>query len=104
MQLSYEETQRIIIGGIAHVYAGEPEHQHLKLKHYADVHSLPVQRYFNLLCVAYGADPKLFAYVVDKSLLPKERAETCDDEYQQIAYAFETLSYRTWMRSCERQS
>ena len=92
LQLSHEETQRIIIGGIAHVYAGEAEHQHLKLKHYADVHSLPAQRYFNLLCMAYGADPKLFAYVVDKSLLPKERAETCDEEYQQIAISSKRVS------------
>ena len=27
---------------------------HLQMKHYADEHGLPGQRYFNLLCAAYG--------------------------------------------------
>jgi len=53
------------------------------------VHGVPAQRMFNLLCMAYGADPTLFADLVDKGDLPRERAETCGEEYQQVAYAFE---------------
>ena len=88
LQFGHEETPRII-GGIAYMYAREVGQQNLQLKDFADVHGVPAQRLFNLLCMAYGADPKLFADLVDKGDLPRERAETCDEEYQQIAYAFE---------------
>lgn len=88
LQLSHEETPRII-GGIAYMYAREVEQQNLQLEDFADAHGVPAQRLFNLLCMAYGADPNRLADLVDKGDLPSERAETCDDEYQQIAYAFE---------------
>ena len=49
----------------------------------------PSQRFFNLLCVAYGADAQLFADVMQ--YLPKQRAADCTREYQQIAFAFQQL-------------
>ena len=88
LQLGHKDTPRII-GGIAYMYAREAREQNLELKDFADVHGVPAQRMFNLLCMAYGADPKLFADLVDKGDLPRERAETCEEEYQQVAYAFE---------------
>jgi hypothetical protein len=63
----------------------------LELKHFAKEHGLPGQRYFNVLCVAYGSDPKLFADAVDRWNLPPERAEGCALEYAQIDHAFKTL-------------
>ena len=56
-----------------------------------DEHGLPAQRFYNILCMAYGADKKLFADVVDKGFLPKERAEFCDLEHGDIAFAFSKL-------------
>ena len=41
--------------------------------------------------MAYGADSKLFADVVDKGYLPKERAEGCEDEYEQVIKALNKL-------------
>ena len=41
--------------------------------------------------MAYGADPKLFADFVEKEYLPKERAEGCADEYEQVAFAMKKL-------------
>jgi hypothetical protein len=41
--------------------------------------------------MAYGADPKLFADVVEKGFLPKDRAEICESEYIQVSHAFDTL-------------
>jgi hypothetical protein len=38
-----------------------------------------------------GADSKLFADVVDKGFLPKDRAERCEREYQDFAFAFKML-------------
>jgi hypothetical protein len=60
-------------------------------KEYADVHGTPAQRFYNLLCIAYGADAQLFGDLVHKGYLPKDRAEGCAEEYQQIVYAFDTL-------------
>jgi hypothetical protein len=58
---------------------------------FADEHGTPAQRFFNVLCIAYGADPKLFADVVEMKYLPKSRAEGCADEYQQVEFAFNKL-------------
>jgi hypothetical protein len=61
------------------------------IKQFAGVHGTPAQRFYNLLCLAYGADPQLFSDFVEKGHLPKERAEGCKEEYQQFAYAFQQL-------------
>jgi hypothetical protein len=61
------------------------------LKSYADIHGTSAQRFFNVLCIAYGADEDLFKDVVEQKYLPKERAEGCSDEYHQVRYAFENL-------------
>jgi hypothetical protein len=39
--------------------------------------------------MAYGADKKYFGDLVSKGYLPKERAETCEEEYEQIQDASE---------------
>ncbi len=57
----------------------------------ADVHGLNAQRYFNLLCMAYGSDPEFFAGVVQKRYLPEDRAEGCAEEYQAALRAMKTL-------------
>jgi hypothetical protein len=58
------------------------------LDKYSSVHGLPEQRFYNLVCWAYGADPKTFADVVDKGFLPKRRAGNCEYEYQSFRRAF----------------
>jgi Putative metallopeptidase len=58
---------------------------------FADEHGTPAQRFYNLLCIAYGADPSLFADLAEKQYLPEDRAEGCADEYRQVATAFNTL-------------
>jgi DNA invertase Pin-like site-specific DNA recombinase len=42
---------------------------------------VPAQRYYNLLCLAYGEDPRQFADLVEKKYLPESRAQGCVDEY-----------------------
>ena len=61
------------------------------MQDFADEHGTPAQRFYNLLCVAYGADPKFSEYLVTKGYLPKDRAEGCEDEYEQVAFAYQTL-------------
>ena len=55
---------------------------------FADVHELPAQRYFNVLCMAYGSDPILFADAVEKWRLPEKRAKNCRYEYRRFEYGF----------------
>lgn len=90
LQMGTEEARQLIIG-VAYMYAQEAKQQSAKLQDFADSHGLPAQRFFNLLCMAYGGHPKLFADVVEKQVLPKQRAEGCEDEYRQTVFAFETL-------------
>jgi hypothetical protein len=58
---------------------------------YASVHGLPAQRFINVLCIAYGAQPQLFADYVKQGFLPVTRIGYCRWEYQQILHAFRTL-------------
>jgi hypothetical protein len=75
-------------------------------KNYASTHGLPQQRFYNLICLAYGADPVTFADVTDnmagmmeqkgvmpkaqQGVLPKQRAENCAYEFETFRHAWET--------------
>lgn len=101
LQLPKEQTRGLVLGN-AYSYASE-----LKVRRardlskrrfevgrqiaFADEHGTPAQRLYNLLCVAYGSNARLFADVVEKGYLPKERAEGCPDEYKQIDFAYRRL-------------
>lgn len=87
------DLTRQTVDGVAFMYWHETLSQDPKLKHFADVHSVPAQRYYNLLCLAYGEDPKQFADLVEKKLLPESRAQGCVDEYRQLDYAVRKLIY-----------
>ena len=92
LQLGKTEARQLIMG-TAYAYKTEAESAAGPplLKEFADEHGTPAQRAYNVLCIAYGADPKLFGDFVTKGYLPKKRADVCEDEYQQVAHAFETL-------------
>ena len=92
LQLGKAEARRLI-GGVAHAYQTEAEAVTAPpaMTHFADVHGTPAQRFYNVLCIAYGADKQLFGYVVQRGYLPKERAEDCEGEYRQAARAYEKL-------------
>ena len=86
-----KDLARKSVSGVAYVPGREARAQNVKLEQFADVHGITAQRLYNLLCIAYGSDTKLFADLVEKGWLPKSRAETCADEYRQIEYASTTL-------------
>jgi hypothetical protein len=93
LQFGQEQARGLIIGAAYSYkkYVQNPEVT-VPLVAFSDIHAAPAQRYFNLICLAYGAHPVLFAEVVDKNLLPKARARNCGREYHQVAFAFrETL-------------
>ncbi len=66
---------------------------------FAYVHGLDRQRYYNVLCLAWGADPKRFAFAQELGRLPQERAEGCVEEYAQVRKAVQRLLYRNFHAS-----
>ncbi|MEZ5923081.1 MAG: DUF4344 domain-containing metallopeptidase [Hyphomicrobiaceae bacterium] len=55
---------------------------------FSDEHGTADQRFYNLLCIAYGSDPGTFASAAAPDVLPPTRAESCKQEYAQIRDAF----------------
>ncbi len=61
------------------------------LSAFSSDHGAPAQRFYNLACIAYGYDPKIFAAVIERGYLPEERAKVCKYEYSNLRYAIKTL-------------
>src|SRR5499426_2817412 len=90
--LGKDEAPRLI-GGAAYSYRSVLDNANviLPIKAFSDVHGLPAQRFYNLLCMAYGANPEMFKDIVDDKYLPKERAANCSREFHQVRFAFQKL-------------
>ncbi len=58
---------------------------------FSDVHGAPMQRFYSLLCMAYGADRDAFSDLVEKGYLPEDRARGCRVEYGEVDFAFQQL-------------
>ncbi len=58
-----------------------------------DEHSFSKTRFYDMLCLVYGSDPKKNANLVGPKKLPAERAERCETEY--------TRAERAWLRLLE---
>jgi hypothetical protein len=92
LRLSKDEARRMILGSAYHHRIQMPGPQvTLPLQLFSDEHSTPAQRAFNVLCIAYGSDKKLFADIVEKDFLPKRRAEGCETEYEDLTFAMTKL-------------
>ena len=104
LQFGKDEARALIMGAAYtyNKYVQNPEVM-APLKAFSDIHGAPAQRYFNLLCLAYGAEPTVFADVVAKGYLPKERAIGCKREYNQVAYGFRELMTPHMDQQLEKQ-
>jgi hypothetical protein len=54
-------------------------------------HGSPEERFYNLVCIAYGYDPKAFSAAVEKGYLPEGRAKVCKYEYANLEFAVKTV-------------
>lgn len=90
LQFAKSDARRLI-AGVAYSYHLEASQPTKNKNPFADVHGLPAQRFYNVLCIAYGADSKLFADLVEREYLPKDRAEGCADEHEQVTWAMTKL-------------
>ena len=50
---------------------------------YWDEHSLDMQRFYSLICLIYGKNPEKYAQLVERKVLPEQRARRCGNEYAQ---------------------
>ena len=97
LQLGEDEVRRLIMGTAYNYLVVETSDEDSAqtaeefIEDSAESHSLPAQRAYNLLCMAYGANPRLFSDVVSEKLLPQERAEYCVEEYEQVQQAYRDL-------------
>ena len=93
LQLAKEDARRLILG-VAFLGLLQTKQELANAAHegeFADVHGTPAQRYFNVLCMAYGSDPKLFADAITSGHLPQSRAKNCSYEYRRFALGFQEL-------------
>lgn len=93
LRLGKDEARRMILGAAYGYNIQMPQGAKVTVPVdiFSDEHSLPAQRAYNVLCIAYGADKKLFADVVDEGFLPKKRAESCSYEYEDLTFAMTKL-------------
>jgi len=92
LQFPKEDARRLLLGS-AYQYKMDllDPQVTMGITKFSNVHGTPAQRFYNVLCIAYGADKKLFADVVERKYLPEDRADGCEEEYEQVAFAFRTL-------------
>jgi hypothetical protein len=94
LHLGRKEARRLI-GGASYAYLGfikgykDNPKVLVPLASFSSNHGSPEERFYNLLCIAYGGEPGLFADIVDKGLLPKTRAQGCKYEFKTLKYAAE---------------
>lgn len=77
-----EETAQAIARDSAFGYIDDPDSDDIP---YWDVHGPDEQRYYNHVCLFYGANPEERGELAADLGLPDERAETCPEEYDQAA-------------------
>jgi hypothetical protein len=87
----YGEAKRLIAGNAYQFMRDLKPELRLELRDFSDTHGTPAQRFYNLLCIAFGANPEVFGQIVSKGYLPVERAIGCEDEFRALAHAFKTL-------------
>ncbi len=92
LQFGESEARRLIAGTAYAYHMDETKTDPCRsMEDYANEHGTPAQRFYNVLCIAYGADTKMFADIVSEGYLPKARAEFCEEEYEQVQDAFDEL-------------
>lgn len=92
-QIWEEESATIIMTDSANAYLmynAEAEANGYEIPYWGE-HSLDLQRYYNLVCLFYGADPENRKPIVAEFELPEDRAERCPDEFAQTEASWDSL-------------
>jgi Putative metallopeptidase len=93
LHFAKEDARRLLLGValLAREQGRKDLERMAQAQEFADVHGLPAQRYFNVLCMAYGSDPDFYAGVIVRGRLPTKRAKNCRYEYRRFEFGFRKL-------------
>lgn len=93
LKLAKDDARRLIVGTafLMDAEAKEEQEKAAELSTLADSHSLPAQRLFNRLCMAYGSDKELFADAIELGKIPPNRVKWCRWEWVTNEDAFKRL-------------
>jgi hypothetical protein len=91
LQTGKAEARRLIMGTVYTYLVEAKDTDPPSMVEFADEHGTPEQRAFNLICMAYGADPELFGDLPALGKLPQKRAENCEEEFELISLAYQAL-------------
>jgi hypothetical protein len=58
----------------------------LPLAAFSSDHGQPEERFYNMMCIAYGSDAKLYASLIEKGYLPQSRARSCKKEFNVLQF------------------
>jgi hypothetical protein len=93
-----KDTARRLLNGAAYFF--EASDRTWTGSDFSDPRGTEAQRFYNYLCVAYGADRRTFSDFVESQstgrglqrldLLPQWRAERCPKEYNDLKWAFDS--------------
>ncbi|HUQ33156.1 MAG TPA: DUF4344 domain-containing metallopeptidase [Pyrinomonadaceae bacterium] len=88
-----EEGELAALNGAMDFWREASEDNDLSEEEFADVHSLGKQRFYNIVCLVYGSNPEKYDFLTkgDDRILPEDRADSCEGEYQRITKAWQTL-------------
>ncbi len=86
-----KDSARRLIGGAAFSYKNYINNPKVvvPLEAFSEVHGAPVQRFYNMLCMAFGADRETFGDLVTNGYLPQVRARNCRVEFGEANFAFQ---------------
>jgi len=92
LQFEKDEARRLI-GGAAYQYkeALSSPTVTTALQQFSDEHGTKAQRFYNLLCLAFGSDQELYGDIVSRGFLPKARADRCPADYAKVANSIAAL-------------
>jgi hypothetical protein len=88
-----DDARRLILGAsfMADAELMEQQGKMPELRALADAHSLPVQRFFNRWCMAYGSDQETYSDAIELGMLPPGRVKWCRWEWSTNEDAFKRL-------------
>jgi len=79
-----DEGERAALNGAEDFYREAGEDKDLDDLALADTHSLDKQRFYNIMCWVYGTDEKKYGYLLKDVPELKERAESCQEEFEKM--------------------
>ncbi len=90
--LSKSALDRVLVSGaLSWYHAWRQTNQSLDDMSWWDEHSPDIKRYYNIICLAYGADQRTFERIARDTGVPAERLESCISEYQAKRSAWDRL-------------